>query len=125
VPADRFLIFDDDAAVARLMQATGESAGLESRFTADSAEFFQLVATWAPTHVAVDLMMPAMDGTQVLAQLSALACSSAIIITSGLDDRGLESAGKLAHQNGLRIAGMLSKPFPISALRRLLTVGTR
>jgi EAL domain-containing protein (putative c-di-GMP-specific phosphodiesterase class I)/FixJ family two-component response regulator len=118
----RFLILDDDPDVGRLMQAMAGGSGIESRFTSSQDEFFRLVKQWAPTHIAVDLVMPNMDGVQVLVGLAERACRSWIIITSGVGDRVLDAAGRSAAEHGLNIAGVLSKPFPTAQLRKLLAV---
>jgi EAL domain-containing protein (putative c-di-GMP-specific phosphodiesterase class I) len=118
----RFLILDDDPEVGRLMQAMAVAPGIQSRFTSSQDEFFRLVKQWDPTHIAVDLVMPNMDGVQVLVGLAERACRSLIIITSGVGDRVLDAAGRSAAEHGLNIAGVLSKPFPTARLRKLLTV---
>ena len=120
VPDTRFLILDDDPDVGRLMRGMSDSTGVESRFTSSQEEFFRLVDDWAPSHIAVDLVMPSMDGVQVLMGLAERACRSWIIITSGVGDRILDAARRSAVEHGLNIAGVLSKPFPIAELRALL-----
>ncbi len=120
MPSERFLILDDDKDVGRLMRAVGESAGLESRSACEQEDFFRLVHDWSPTHIAVDLIMPDLDGVQILVRLAESACRSRIIIVSGIGGRILEAARRSAMEYGLSIAGVLPKPFAIAALRTLL-----
>jgi CheY-like chemotaxis protein len=42
---------------------------LQAQFTIRTEEFFRAVEDWHPTHVAIDLVMPEMDGVEVLAKL--------------------------------------------------------
>ncbi len=97
-----------------------ESVGAEARFLTRAPDFFSAVRDWAPTHVAVDLVMPVMDGVEVLVELAALQCRAKIIITSGLGTRVLDAACRSANEHGLAIAGVLSKPFSPNTLRTLL-----
>ena len=120
----RLLILDDDPQVGRLIQLIAESAGVKARFLTRTQEFFQAVDDWSPSHIAVDLVMPEMDGVEVLVKLAARRCGAKIIITSGVGTRVLDAAGRSANEHGLTIAGVLSKPFAPNSLRELLVGGT-
>ncbi|MDE2149544.1 MAG: EAL domain-containing response regulator [Gammaproteobacteria bacterium] len=120
MPHGRLLILDDDAATGNTVRLIAESAGLTARLATDPADFFRTVIDWRPTHIALDLVMPAMDGVEVLAQLAQRHCPARIIITSGVGHRVLEAAGRSAVEHGLDIAGVLPKPFSPKALRSLL-----
>ena len=62
MPEQRLLVLDDDDDVADTVALVARSHGFDVRTTATPDEFFGWVDAWAPTHVAVDLLMPAMDG---------------------------------------------------------------
>lgn len=116
----RLLILDDDPMTGETIQRIAEFAGLEAHFTPDPNRFFDLLDNWLPTHIALDLLMPAMDGMQVIAQLAQQSCRAKIIITSGVGSRVLDAAGRSAAEHGLDIAGVLAKPFSPPQLRALL-----
>jgi EAL domain-containing protein (putative c-di-GMP-specific phosphodiesterase class I)/CheY-like chemotaxis protein len=116
----RLLILDDDPMIGRTMQAIAEAAGVATRFTAEPSEFFRWLDEWRPSHIALDLVMPEMDGVQVLARLAEVSCRARIIISSGVGSRVLDAAGRSAAEHGLDIAGVLPKPFTADALRRML-----
>jgi len=116
----RLLILDDDPDVARTVGFIAESAGVESRATLQADAFFSELREWMPTHVMVDLMMPGMDGVEVMRRLAAVNCRSRIIIGSGAGHRVLDAARLSAAEHGLNIAGVLPKPFSAAALRALL-----
>ncbi len=117
----RILILDDDPAIGQTIKAIAETAGLTARYTEDPDEFFELVDGWQPTHIAIDLVMPKMDGVQVIVQLAARDCRARLIVSSGVDGRVLDAAGRSAAEHGLDIVGVLSKPFSAAALRELLS----
>ena len=116
----RLLILDDDSAVARTIAAIAQVERFEVRLSSEPEAFFEQVAIWSPTHLAVDLVMPGMDGIEVLRTLAARRCSARIIVTSGMGAKVLESARNAAAERGLHIAGILPKPFKADALRELL-----
>lgn len=120
MPGKRLLIIDDDPMIGRTISAIATSASVESIFTASPDDFFRHVEEWKPTHIAVDLVMPEMDGIQVLAELAKRGCSAGIIITSGQGHRILEAARRSAAWRGLNILAILGKPFSPSSLRELL-----
>ncbi len=116
----RLLILDDEDTVASTIALLAENAGHLARYTTDPEEFLDLHLSWGPTHLAIDLVMPRRDGLSVLGALAEVGCSSAIIISSGVGGRILDAARRFATENGLRIAGVLAKPFRASALEALL-----
>lgn len=118
--ARRFLILDDDIMAGETICKIGEFAGLESVHTASPAEFFDLVEKWMPDIIALDLLMPEMDGVEVMARLSQLECNANLIITSGVEAEVLNSADLSASGHGLNSLGVLPKPFSPATLRSLL-----
>jgi len=120
MPTSRLLILDDDPQVGKMIQRIAESAGVQACCLTRTDEFFRTIDAWRPTHLAIDLVMPDMDGVQVLVELAKRRCAAKIIITSGVGTRVLDAAGRSANEHGLAIAGVLPKPFSPSALRNLL-----
>jgi EAL domain-containing protein (putative c-di-GMP-specific phosphodiesterase class I)/ActR/RegA family two-component response regulator len=118
----RLLILDDDLAVGQTLALVGEGIGMESRLTTGVEEFFAALDEWNPTHITVDLVMPEMDGIEVMRRLSARECRARIIISSGVGDRILDAARRSATEHGLDIVGVLPKPFRPSNLRAMLEV---
>lgn len=116
----RLLILDDDPMVGQLMAYIAEDMGLATRLSATASEFFVALDQWHPTHISLDLMMPDMDGAEVMRQLAGRGCAARIIISSGAGSVMLESAMNAALLQGLDIAGVLSKPFLPANLRALL-----
>jgi EAL domain-containing protein (putative c-di-GMP-specific phosphodiesterase class I)/FixJ family two-component response regulator len=116
----RLLILDDDEMIGQTMAYIAQSIGLTTRTTLSAEEFFVEVEGWDPTHIALDLIMPDMDGVEVLVELARRDCQAGIIISSGVGARVLDAARRSAAEHGLNIIGVLSKPFSPSLLRELL-----
>lgn len=119
-PARRLLVLDDDVMAGETIRRIGEFAGLESIHIASPAEFFELVEKWPPDVIALDLLMPEMDGVEVMAKLSSMGCDANLIITSGVGAEVLNAASLSASGHGLNSLGVLSKPFSQAKLRSLL-----
>jgi EAL domain-containing protein (putative c-di-GMP-specific phosphodiesterase class I) len=117
------LILEDDVHVGKVIKLIAEAAGLEARLLSSSDQFFSVLEEWQPTHIALDLVMPGMDGIEVLAELANRKCTAKIIITSGMGSRVLDAAGRAGYERGLDILGVLPKPFSAAAMRALLLGG--
>lgn len=116
----RLLVLDDDQAVGQTICLIAEGLGFSTRMHTEAVPFFQEILVWDPTHIALDLVMPDMDGVEVIAELAQRGCRAQIIITSGVGDRILDAAGRSGAEHGLNILGVLAKPFFPASLLRLL-----
>lgn len=118
----RLLILDDDPEVNQTICAIARRAGFKTFSTTEPEQFFQTIASWTPTHLVLDLVMPNADGVEIIKQLGRHAISCQLIIVSGLGGRVLEAAAKTATENGLNVSGVLPKPFSSARLRSLLSL---
>ncbi|HEY0963982.1 MAG TPA: EAL domain-containing response regulator [Pseudomonadales bacterium] len=118
--ARRLLILDDDPLSGQTIGNVAVLAGYDVEVTDNHTDFFRLLESWQPGIIALDLVMPGMDGVEIIAELARRRSVAKIIITSGVGGRVLDAAGRTASERGLHIAGMLPKPFSPAALRELL-----
>lgn len=116
MPDRKLLILDDDSSVAQMIQWTAESIGLNARYVCSVDEFFRVLDEWVPNFITLDLVMPGVDGLEVMLRLAERECNARIIITSGVGSRVLDAASRSAKQHGLRLAGVLPKPLTKSDL---------
>ncbi|MGB7547641.1 MAG: EAL domain-containing response regulator [Terracidiphilus sp.] len=117
--ADRILVIDDDEVVGELVAASARAMGLHCVATRDVKTFLNLV-TPETTLILLDLMMPEMDGIEVLRLLGERRCKARILLISGMNKRVLETAEKLAQTLGLSVVGHLQKPFQLAELKKVL-----
>ena len=116
----RVLILDDDVAVGETIAFAAEVTGMAARSVTAPDEFFRLVETWQPTHIILDLIMPEMDGVEIMRHLAARRSAARIIILSGVGSRVLDAARRTAKEKGLDIAGVLAKPVSPRELQAFL-----
>ncbi len=70
-PVRRVLVVDDDELILRLLTVVLEGSGLKTETVMDGEEALRRVAADPPDLVLLDLMMPGMDGFEVLDHLRA------------------------------------------------------
>ncbi|GHC30706.1 EAL domain-containing response regulator [Aidingimonas halophila] len=116
----RILILDDDPGVGRTIAFMSERLGLQSRSVDNAHDFFEALHQWRPAYVVIDLIMPDMDGVEVMRQLARLRSTVAIIISSGVGTRVLDAAERAAAEHRLNVLGVLSKPFTRQKLQDIL-----
>jgi EAL domain-containing protein (putative c-di-GMP-specific phosphodiesterase class I)/FixJ family two-component response regulator len=115
----RILILDDDSEVGGLVSSAADGLGLECVAASDAAGFF-LSLTPDVTLILLDLVMPDIDGVEILRMLGEQQCRAGIVVMSGVGRRIIESAESLAATLGLSIVDHLVKPFSIAQLEEIL-----
>ena len=118
--SSRLLILDDDQALAQQLSQAATLQGYEVRTIPAATQLMDAVRTWQPTHLAIDWLMPDLDGLAVLETLSQLENAPAIILTSGVGSATLPAAQLAALEHQLNIRGILHQPFHPQIIRHLL-----
>ena len=114
------IVIDDEADMAGFISEVAEQAGFDVR-QFNSAEVFKEQYDTHVDVIVLDLMMPGVDGIEVIRFLSRTGCDAHLILISGFDPGVLHSAQKLAKEQGLNFYGSLSKPFRYDELHQLLS----
>jgi EAL domain-containing protein (putative c-di-GMP-specific phosphodiesterase class I) len=117
--AGNILVIDDDDGVRAFVCDAAAGLGLPCTATSDPRALPELLVP-DTTLILLDLMMPGMDGIEVMRSLAARQCKARIVLMSGIGERVLETAEKLALSLGLCLAGHLQKPFRLAELELVL-----
>ena len=117
--ADRIVLIDDDRVVGEIVSALAKAMDLQCSVTRSPEEFFERVRPDTDI-ILLDLVMPDMDGIEILRLLGERNCKARIILMSGVNIRVIETAKKLAQSHGLTVIGHLQKPFSILQVQELL-----
>jgi EAL domain-containing protein (putative c-di-GMP-specific phosphodiesterase class I)/ActR/RegA family two-component response regulator len=115
----RLIVIDDEADIGEFIRYLAEQAGYDASSTSDPAEFRRLYADGA-TVVVLDLVMPEVDGVELIRFLSAEGGTASLILISGFDERVLDTARELAESHGLSVIGTLTKPIRAADFRAVL-----
>jgi EAL domain-containing protein (putative c-di-GMP-specific phosphodiesterase class I) len=115
----RLLVVDDEADMADFIREVAQGAGFEARAVTTGRAFRE---NYHPDLdvVVLDLLMPQVDGVELLRFLAGERCGAGVILVSGFDPKVLRTAKELAAMEGLQVLGTLAKPFQVDALRQLL-----
>lgn len=116
----RLLAIDDNADSAELIARVAGRCEYDARSLSDLRTLGELLETWKPDVLTLDLCMPQEDGIALLSLLKEKAFSGALIIISGQDDWLRKTAARLALARGLNIVDDLSKPIDLKTLREVL-----
>jgi EAL domain-containing protein (putative c-di-GMP-specific phosphodiesterase class I)/ActR/RegA family two-component response regulator len=112
----RLLIIDDEEDICDLIAEISERHGFETRTTSNAENVYQLLADFPCDVIMMDLMMPGIDGVELLRLLSEKAKAARLCLISGSDARVLNSARRLGSAHGLNVVAALEKPLSIQML---------
>lgn len=116
----KLLVVDDEDGIAEIVGEIAQRAGFCSRYTSNPNEFPSLYSSDLDV-IIIDLVMPGVDGVELIRSLANKRYQGALILMSGLDPKVLQCARELALESGLTVAGHVSKPFRSSELTALLS----
>jgi DNA-binding response OmpR family regulator len=81
----RVLLVEDDRSIARLLELELGHRGFEVRCVFDGAEALQAIDIFAPNAIVLDILLPGMDGEQILARLRRSGNRTPVIMLTARD----------------------------------------
>lgn len=112
---DKILVADDDAALRSLLRLVARRAGFEVDTASNGQEALELIRRNDYLIAIVDLMMPLMNGYEVVERVAQMADRPGLIVVTAMTDTyvsGLD--GNVVHS-------IVRKPFDVEMLRGVLT----
>jgi two-component system OmpR family response regulator len=109
------LVVDDDLEIATLVQKILQSRGFKVTLAPNGKEALRLVRRSAPDLIVLDVMMPGIDGTTVLAELRRLPALDATRVVM-LTAKGAPRDAQESHRIGAD--AYVTKPFAMHELLR-------
>lgn len=116
----RLLIVDDEPAFGEFVREVALALDYEVIVTTNGKAFQQCYADFQPTTIMLDMVMPDMDGNELLLWLLQQGYAANLIITTGYSLDYASEAKLLAEFKGLRAVTTLAKPFTLTKLRDAL-----
>lgn len=116
----RLLIVDDEPRFAAFVERVAEPLGYDVEVTNHGRDFQSAYRRALPDIVVIDMVMPDIDGNELVLWLVDQQCSADIIIITGYHPDYAVNARLLAEFKGLRSVATLSKPVSVNRLRSAL-----
>ena len=117
----RLLIVDDEPDFGEFVRQIAQTLGYKVLVTTNGRDFQQGYNDFQPNLILLDMVMPDMDGNEVLLWLLQKGYSAGLIITTGYSPDYAQEAKTLAEFNGLQKVSTLTKPVKSIELRSVLT----
>jgi len=115
----KLIVIDDEIDLAGFVGDVAEQAGFDvEQF--NNARIFKEVYDECADVIILDLIMPGVDGIEIIRYLAEIQSDALLILMSGFDSGVLHSAQTLVSEHGLNFAGSLSKPFRATELDNIL-----
>ncbi len=117
------LVVDDDPVARRQLSMLLVGFGVGTLLMVDDAgaALVELAREDAIDLLISDLNMPGMDGIEFLRRVAESDYRGDLILSSGVEERLLQTAAEFARAKGLNLRGTLKKPVMRDALLKLLT----
>lgn len=111
----RLLVVDDIAELGEVVRTVGKNLGYDVRLSTHGKGFMQAVDDFDPTTVMIDIVMPDIDGFQLVKWLRDRGCKAKVIVASTGNLNYAKLARALGRGRGLDIS-VLPKPYEVDAL---------
>lgn len=117
----KLLVVDDEKGITRIVEKTASELGFFVRTVNDPATAFDTFETFAPDVLLLDLMMPDVDGIDILNQILATGTGARIVVMSGYGTTYLQLGKAVGAVHEHADIKTLAKPFRRDDLIALLT----
>ena len=117
----RLLIVDDEPRFAAFVGKVAAPLGYDVQITTSGRDFQKAYRENKPDTIVIDMVMPEIDGYELILWLVQQECDADIIIITGFSPDYAVNARLLAEFKGLRSVRTLSKPVSVARLRMILT----
>ncbi|MFQ5472952.1 MAG: response regulator, partial [Dehalococcoidia bacterium] len=111
---------DDDPGFGKLVRRVAEQMGYDVKVVTRSREFPEAYKTMCPTDILVDVVMPDVDGIELMKWLAQEGCDARLTVITGYSTDYAKMTEKIGRASGLNLATSLTKPMTIEDLRNAL-----
>ncbi len=113
----RLLIVDDEPGFGEFVRQVALDLGYEVLVTTNGLDFQKSYTDFQPTKIVLDMVIPDIDGNELLLWLLQKGYAADLIIATGFSPDYAQDAKTLAEFNGLRTVTTLVKPVDLDQLR--------
>jgi CheY-like chemotaxis protein len=116
----QLLIVDDEPDMARFLSDVAEGMGFDVKIATSAKAFQEIYNATTPAGILMDIVMPVMDGNELLEWLALQNKTTPVILMSGYDGEYIQTTATLAQARGAIIIAGLAKPIQLNDLKPLL-----
>jgi DNA-binding response OmpR family regulator len=116
----RLLVVDDEPEFGEFVRKVAAASGFEVEVTSDAAAFKTVYDAFDPTVVVLDVVMPDVDGLELVKWLAERKSTVHLIVVTGYNPDYSEYARKIGGARGLQRVTNLAKPVALAVLRAAL-----
>ncbi|WP_025899838.1 response regulator [Sneathiella glossodoripedis] len=117
----RLLIVDDEREFGDFVKTVAEGMDYEVTVTEKASDFQRSYNETTPSVIILDMVMPGVDGVELINWLAQEKCTAKIIVVTGFNPRYIELAEDLGGAKGLPDISTLTKPVALADLRQALS----
>ncbi len=115
------LVIDDEPDIARFIGTVAEGLGYEVTVTTEADQFIDAYNEKNPDVIVVDVVMPNIDGIELVKYLAQAGCSARVLVISGYTERYLDNTKTLGEAFGLNSITAMRKPIELNQLEAFLS----
>ena len=118
--AKRLLIVDDEPDFGAFVRRVAVEMGYDVEVTTGAKAFKDAYKRINPTVITLDVVMPEVDGIELIRWLAEIGCTARIVIISGFDPSYALMTEHMGARSGLSSITRLRKPLSIAELQKAL-----
>lgn len=116
----RMLLIDDELGFREFVGKVAASAGYEVEVTSNAKDFMRIYESFDPTLIVMDMIMPEMDGFELMQWLISRDCKARVLVVTGYNPHYAEMAETIGTDAGKLDVQTLTKPIGLMDLRAAL-----
>lgn len=117
----RLLSIDDDPGILALIQRVARDLGFEVDIVTHASFFMAAYVRKKPDVITLDIVLPDIDGIELIHWLGDVGCTARVIAMSGASLPYSRMAQRIGQDAAKLNMSCLMKPFPVGELRAALS----
>jgi CheY-like chemotaxis protein len=119
-PSPKLLVIDDELEICRILEAVARSRGWAVTTISEPGQAGEIARSLKPDAIILDVVMPDMDGFEVLRRLADDGCAAEILVLSGYNNLYVQLASAFGSAYGLNAVKTATKPLSLRAVTDFL-----
>ena len=119
----RLLVVDDSPAFAEYVRNAAQTLGFEVEASRNGKVAKAAYHSFKPDIILLDMVMPEIDGIELVQWLSDEGCRARLIVVTGYSPHYADMTKTLAEAKGFELVKTLNKPVRLAELRAALAGG--